>query len=141
MFPVASCLSFLFFTPNMFYKFLLFVWFVLSVCFFLFVSRRSCVIACFGHASFLPQFFLMAPFWAIVGANSLGTSWGLSSLAPSEALFLARKAVWVFVVDSPCYVCFLPFLWCLRLHTFSLEGPGRDLAVPSPGDLAHPREE
>ena len=34
-----------------------------------------------------------------------------------------------------------PFLWCLRLHTFSLEGPDRDLAFPGPGDLARSWEE
>ena len=67
--------------------------------------------------------------------GSLGTSWGLSSLAPSEAPFsdarrqrcLRRFSLVVFV---------FPLLSCLRLHT--LEGPPRDLAEASPGDLARP---
>ena len=65
----------------------------------------------------------------------------MSSLAPSEALFLGREAAWAFAVVSPLLFFVFPLLWCLRLHTFSLEGPDRDLAVPGPGDLARPWEE
>ena len=49
--------------------------------------------------------------------DSLETSWGLSSLAPSEALFLGREAARAFVSILFCGLVF-PFLLCLRLHTF-----------------------
>ena len=109
-----------------------------SCSFSFFCPRRMCVIAHFGRASLLFWCFLGVPFWALrvlVFLDSLGTSWGLSSLAPSEAPFsdarrqgcLRRFSFVVFV---------FPLLSCLRLHT--LEGPPRDLAEAGPGDLARP---
>ena len=103
-----------------------------------FCPRRMRVIAHFGRASLLFWCFLGVPFRALrvlVFLDSLGNSWGLSSLAPSEAPFsdarrqgcLRRFSFVVFV---------FPLLSCLRLHT--LEGPPRDLAEAGPGVLARP---
>ena len=97
-----------------------------------------CVIAHFGRASLLFWCFLGVPFWALrvlVFLDSLGTSWGLSSLAPSEAPFSdARRQGCLHRFSFVVFV--FPLLSCLRLHT--LEGPSRDLAEAGPGDLARP---
>ena len=50
---------------------------------------------------------------------------------------LGGKGIFVFF----CVVLVFPLLCFLRLHTFSLEGPDRDLAAPGTGDLARPWEE
>ena len=79
---------------------------------------------------FLFLFCLFRPFWPCVlllggfsGCHSgprafLGFSWnlwGLSSLAPSEALFLGREAAGVLLCFS-CSVFFFPFCFVLRPH-------------------------
>ena len=103
------------------------VWFFFS----LFVSRRAFCFALFGRASCFLAFFS--------GCHSgprafLGFSfnlWGLSSLAPSVALFLGREAARVFLCFS-CLVFLFPLLFCFAA-TLSLEGPPRDLAEAGRG--------
>ena len=71
---------------------------------FLFLSRRTCLFARFGRASRFLAFFR----GAILGPAFLGFSWnlrGLSSLAPSEALFWTPGGKGVLVVSLCCF-CF-----------------------------------
>ena len=87
--------------------------------FSVFRPRRICVIARSGRASFLFWCFLGLPFWALRVLellDSIGISWGLSSLAPSKAFFLRRKAAGVFVSILLCCFAFplLSRLLCTR---------------------------
>ena len=82
-----------------------------SCSFSLFCPRRMYVIAHFGRASFLFWCFLRVPFWALgilEFFNSLGTSWGLSSLAPLRPLSRTRGGKGV-CVESLLSFLFFPF--------------------------------
>ena len=117
----------------------LFLWFFLSTSSWLFFKRyrsgsnrtphaRACfVCSCF----FCPAALVVSPFlavrpasWRFSGCHSgprafLGFSYlrGLSSLAPSEALFLGREAARVFLCFS-CLVFLFPLFFVLRPRIF-----------------------
>ena len=106
---------------------------------------------------FVPPRLCLCPFWPCVlsflrflsgcrsgpraFSDSLGTSWGLSSHAPSEASFSDARR-------QGCFFCFffVVFVFPLLCMAFaaphvSLEGPDRDLAASGTGDLARLWEE
>ena len=94
------------------------------VCFARF-GRASCFSAFFSGCHSGPRAFL---------GFSLNL-WGLSSLAPSEALFLGREAARVFRCFS-CLVFLFPLLFCG--YTFSRKARPVISRRPAAGDLARP---
>ena len=71
----------------------------------------------------LLRIFLGVPFWAPRVLGFSWNLWGLSSLAPSEALFLGREAARVLLCFS-CLVFLFPLLFCFAATLF-LENPSR----------------
>ena len=109
----------LFFTVFLFLRSLFGINFGSEPCtflFFCFCSRRVCVIARFGRASFVSGVFLGLPFWApCVFFRILSELAGLERARP---FFLGTRGRQGFFLSFlSCRFC-CPLLWCLRLHTF-----------------------
>ena len=121
-------------------------------------SPRTCLLVCLFflfqspprlcYRPFWPSFlfwrFLGVRFWALrvlEFLDSLGISWGLSSLALSEAPFLDARRQGCLCRFSFVLFVFPFFVVFAAAHLVVPEGPPRELAEAGPGDLARPGTE